>query len=57
MFATGLLARYSFNRIQLSSALAWRVGNNPLWNSNGEQLNADNHYRTVQAWVKATVYF
>jgi hypothetical protein len=57
VFATGLLARYSFNRIQLSSALAWRVGNNPLWNSNGEQLNADNHYRTVQAWVKATVYF
>jgi hemolysin activation/secretion protein len=53
----GLLGRYAVSRVQLSGTLAWRIGSNPLWNSLGEQLNADNRYRTVQAWVKATAFF
>ena len=35
--------------------MARRVGNNPLHNNSGAQLNADNAYRAVQAWGGAGV--
>ena len=57
LYATGLSARYQFEKIQLSGSLAWRVGNNPLYTQSGQQLNTDNMYRTVQGWIKGTIYF
>jgi hypothetical protein len=57
LYATGLSAKYQYQKVQLSGALAWRVGNNPLYNSSGQQLNADNQYRSVQGWIKGSLYF
>ena len=57
LYATGLSAKYQYQRVQLSGSLAWRVGNNPLYTQNGQQLNADNMYRTVQGWIKGTIFF
>jgi hemolysin activation/secretion protein len=55
--ATGLTAKYAWSNFQLQGALAYRVGQNPLHNSTGAQLNSDNAYRSVQAWVKGTYTF
>ena len=55
--ATGLTARYVYDHLLVNAALALRVGQNPLYNSSGQQLNADNAYRTVQAWVRASYLF
>ena len=57
LYATGLLAKYNYERIQLSAALAWRVGSNPLYNQSGQQVNTDNMYRQVQGWIKGSIYF
>lgn len=57
LYATGLSAKYQYQKVQLSGALAWRVGNNPLYNSSGQQLNTDNQYRSVQGWIKGSLYF
>ena len=53
----GLTARYTHDRLSIAAVVARRVGNNPLHNNSGAQLNADNAYRAVQAWVKATLVF
>lgn len=55
--AAGLSAKYVWNNFQLQGALAYRLGQNPLHNSTGAQLNSDNSYRSVQAWVKGTFTF
>ena len=55
--ATGLMAKYGWNNFQLQAALAYRLGQNPLHTSTGAQLNSDNAYRSVQAWVKGTYSF
>jgi hemolysin activation/secretion protein len=55
--ATGLTAKYGWNNFQLQAALAYRLGQNPLHTSTGAQLNSDNAYRSVQAWVKGTYSF
>ena len=57
LYATGLSAKYQYQKVQLTGALAWRVGNNPLYNSTGQQLNTDNQYRSVQGWIKGSLYF
>lgn len=57
LYATGLLAKYQYEKVQLSAALAFRLGNNPLYNQSGQQLNVNNQYNTVQAWVKGSIYF
>ena len=57
LYATGLSAKYQFQKVQLSAALAWRTGDNPLYTQAGQQLNADNQYRSVQGWIKGTIYF
>ncbi|MBT8588192.1 ShlB/FhaC/HecB family hemolysin secretion/activation protein [Polynucleobacter paneuropaeus] len=53
----GVSARYSYERAVVSASLAFRVGNNPLYNSSGQQLNVDNSYKTMQAWVRASIPF
>ena len=53
----GLTAKYTYNNLIISAALAFRVGQNPLYNSKGEQLNADNAYRPVQGWLRVSYMF
>jgi hemolysin activation/secretion protein len=57
LYATGLTAKYQYQKVQVSGALAWRVGSNPLYNNSGAQLNTDNQYRTVQGWIRGSLYF
>lgn len=53
----GLSGRFTYEQATLEAALAFRVGNNPLYNSTGQQLNADNTYKAVQGWIRGTFYF
>jgi hemolysin activation/secretion protein len=57
LYATGLTAKYSYDRFLLQAALAFRVGSNPLYTQSGQQLNVDNFYRNTQGWIKGTFYF
>jgi hemolysin activation/secretion protein len=57
LYATGLSAKYQYQRVQLSGSLAWRLGNNPLYTQSGQQLNSDNQYRDVQGWIKGSIFF
>ena len=57
LYALGPLAKYNYEKIQLQAALAFRIGNNPLYNQSGQQLNVSNQYNSVQAWVKGTFFF
>lgn len=53
----GVTAKYFYDRAVISASLALRVGNNPLYNSSGQQLNVDNSYKAMQAWVRASIPF
>ena len=57
LYGAGLLAKYSFDRVQLQATLAWRVGGNPLYNQSGQQLNVDNQYKQLQIWLKGSFFF
>lgn len=57
LYSTGLLAKYSYQQVQISGVLAFRVGNNPLYNQSGQQLNVSNQYNEVQGWIKASLFF
>jgi len=57
LYASGISAKYQFQKVQISGSLAWRVGNNPLYTQSGQQLNTDNMYRSVQGWIKGSIYF
>jgi hemolysin activation/secretion protein len=53
----GLSLKYNQGQLSVNGSLAVRVGNNPLYNSSGQQLNADNAYRTIQGWIRASYSF
>lgn len=53
----GPIVRYTHQRWTVNALAAFRLGENPLYNASGQQLNADNAYRAVQAWVKASYAF
>jgi len=55
--AVGPTIKYSYEKLSVNGILAFRLGDNPLYNSSGLQLNADNAYRTVQAWLRASYIF
>jgi hemolysin activation/secretion protein len=55
--AVGPTAKFNYDKWVVNAAVALRVGQNPLYNSSGEQLNADNAYRSVQAWLRASYAF
>jgi hemolysin activation/secretion protein len=57
VYGTGLLAKYSYERLQLQAAVAYRIGANPLYNQTGQQLNVDNQYKQVQFWLKGSFFF
>ena len=53
----GVSGRLTYKQMTVDAVLAYRVGNNPLYTSTGQQLNVDNAYKTVQGWLRASVYF
>lgn len=55
--AVGPTAKFNYEKWVVNAAVALRIGQNPLYNSSGEQLNADNAYRSVQAWLRASYAF
>jgi len=55
--ATGISAKYKYNEFNVDGTLAYRIGDNPLRTTTGEQLNADNDYKKVQAWLRASYSF
>ena len=55
--AIGLNTKYAWDNFQVQAAVAYRLGDNPLHTSTGAQLNTDNAYRSVQAWVKGSYSF
>jgi hemolysin activation/secretion protein len=55
--ATGISAKYKYNEFNVDGALAYRIGDNPLRNSTGEQLNVDNDYKRIQAWLRMSYNF
>lgn len=55
--AFGPTAKFNYEKWVVNAAVALRIGQNPLYNSSGEQLNADNAYRSVQAWLRASYAF
>ena len=58
LYATGLNAKYSYKKkAEISSTLAYRLNDNPLYTSTGEQLNLDSHNRSVQFWLKGSLFF
>jgi hemolysin activation/secretion protein len=58
LYATGLSAKYRYKKkAEVSGVLALRLGDNPLYNQSGQQLNVDNNYNTLQFWLKGSYYF
>jgi hypothetical protein len=57
LYAAGPSIKYNYEKIQFQAALAFRIGNNPLHNQSGQQLNVSNQYKAVQAWAKATMFY
>jgi hemolysin activation/secretion protein len=57
LYSTGLLAKYNIGKMQVSGTLAFRLGDNPLYNQAGQQLNVDNEYNSMQGWIKASYFF
>ena len=55
--AIGPTLKYTYEGWLVNAMAAFRIGQNPLYNSSGQQLNTDNAYRAVQGWVKASYYF
>ena len=55
--AAGFTARYSYQKLSVNGTLAFRMSDNPLYNSSGQQLNSDNAYRAVQGWIRLTYMF
>jgi len=55
--AVGATAKYTLGRWGASAIVAFRVGQNPLYNSSGLHLNADSEYRYVQGWIRASYAF
>ena len=57
LYATGLNASYAYKKTEVSGTVAYRVGNNPLYNQSGQQVNVNGYYQAVQFWVKGSLYF
>jgi hemolysin activation/secretion protein len=58
LYATGLDAKYRYKKnAEISSTLAFRLNDNPLFTSTGDQLNVDNHEHSVQFWLKGSYFF
>ena len=57
LYGTGLNATYTYKKTEITGTVAYRVGNNPLLNSYGQQVNVNGYASSVQLWVKGSLYF
>ena len=58
LYATGVDAKYRYKKkAEISGTIAFPLHDNPKYNGNGEQLNVDNHDRSVQFWLKGSFFF
>lgn len=57
LYAGGITAAYAYRGLQLEATLAHRIGENPLHNAVGQQVNVDNRYLRDQFWVRAILNF
>ena len=58
LYATGLDAKYRYKKkAEISGTIALPLGENPLYNGSGEQINVDSHDRNVQFWLKGSLFF
>ena len=55
--ATGLTTKFNYKALTVSTVLAMRVGENPLYTQAGQQLNSDNANKSLQAWIRAQFAF
>ena len=55
--AVGPTLSFNYDNWSVDGTLAFRIGDNPLYNSSGQQLNTDNAYRSVQAWIQIRYSF
>ena len=55
--SAGIAGTYKMDNTDISGVLAYRIGDNPLHTSTGEQLNSDNNYSRIQAWIKISSKF
>jgi hemolysin activation/secretion protein len=52
LYAVGLTTKYVWDKLTVNGVLAIRLGDNPLYNSYGQQLNGDGSYRNIQGWIR-----
>jgi hypothetical protein len=52
LYAVGLTTKFSWERLTINGVLAIRMGDNPLYNSYGQQVNADGANRNIQGWIR-----
>lgn len=58
LYASGFDAKYRYKKkAEISGAVAYKLGDNPLYTWTGEQLNVDKHERSVQFWLKGSFFF
>ncbi|QWD03196.1 ShlB/FhaC/HecB family hemolysin secretion/activation protein [Polynucleobacter paneuropaeus] len=57
LYGTGLNATYTHKKTEITGTIAYRVGSNPLLNSNGQQVNVNGYASSVQLWIKGSLYF
>ena len=55
--SAGIAGTYKMDSTDINGVLAYRIGDNPLHTSTGEQLNSDNNYSRIQAWIKISSKF
>ena len=55
--SVGPTIKYNYNNWAFDAMAAFRIGQNPLYNSSGQQLNVDNYYRRVQGWIRGAYSF
>ena len=57
LYGTGLNATYTYKKSEITGTVAYRVGSNPLLNSNGQQVNVNGYASSVQFWLKGSLFF
>ena len=55
--ATGISGQFKYDNLNIDGTMAYRIGQNPLYTSTGQQLNVDNKYNKTQLWLKVSYDF
>ncbi len=57
LMGTGVGANWNYEGWNLGAMVAWKVGNNPLYNNSGQAVNTDSTTTNPRAWVTASYLF